>query len=83
MNTIINAILIAAIGWFLYQRLVPAKGIKSISTSELKLELTKKGKQFIDVRTPQEFRGNHIRNFKNIPLFELQKEHKNFQRKKK
>lgn len=73
MNTIINAILIVAIGWFLYQRLVPAKGINTISTSELKLELTKKGKQFIDVRTPQEFRGNHIRNFKNIPLFELQK----------
>ena len=31
----------------------------------------KKNKQFIDVRTPGEFRGNHIQGFQNIPLNEL------------
>src|SRR5690625_6183144 len=28
-------------------------------------------KQFIDVRTPGEFKGNHIKAFKNIPLHQL------------
>ena len=30
--------------------------------------MTDKNKQFIDVRTPGEYKANHIREFKNIPL---------------
>ncbi len=50
------------------KRFLPTKGVNNISTIELKAELNDKTKQFVDVRTPGEFRGNHIRGFKNIPL---------------
>ncbi|MFE4707683.1 rhodanese-like domain-containing protein [Peribacillus simplex] len=74
MGTIFNLIILGFIVWFLYQRFVPAKGIKNINAAELKAELSNKGnKQFIDVRSPNEYRGNHIKDFKNIPLSELGK----------
>jgi rhodanese-related sulfurtransferase len=47
---------------------MPIKGVRNISTAELKNELKDKNKLFVDVRTPGEFKGNHIRQFKNIPL---------------
>lgn len=47
------------------------KGVTTISTAELKNILTDKSKQFVDVRTPGEFLGNHIKGFKNIPLQQL------------
>lgn len=51
--------------------MLPVKGIRMISTTELKNELKDKNKQFIDVRTPGEFKGKHISGFKNIPLNQL------------
>lgn len=52
----------------------PGKGDKNINATELKAELNYKGdKQFIDVRTPNEYRGNHIKDFRNIPLNDLGK----------
>lgn len=54
-----------------YRAMSPAKGVKTISTDDLKPELKKKGIQFIDVRTPAEFKANRIKEFKNIPLNEL------------
>jgi rhodanese-related sulfurtransferase len=47
---------------------MPTKGVRNISTAELKNELNDKNKVFVDVRTPGEYKGNHIREFKNIPL---------------
>ncbi len=41
--------------------------IQSISTSELKEKLSD-SVQLIDVRTPGEYQGGHIRQAKNIPL---------------
>jgi len=73
IGILVNVILIGAVAWFLYKRIVPAKGMRNISTTELKAELRNKDKQFIDVRTPNEFKGNHIKEFKNIPLYDLQK----------
>ncbi|MGM1046249.1 Rhodanese-related sulfurtransferase [Paenibacillus uliginis N3/975] len=67
----LNIIIIALIVLFLIQRMLPAKGIRQITTAELKNELMDKNKQFIDVRTLGEFNGNHIRGFKNIPLQQL------------
>lgn len=49
-------------------RMLPTKGVRQISTLELKKELTNKNKQFIDVRTPGEFHSRNIRGFINIPL---------------
>lgn len=64
-------IIIAIVILFLVQRFLPAKGVRQISTAQLKSELKDKHKQYIDVRTPGEFIANHIREFKNIPLHEL------------
>ncbi|WP_172370841.1 rhodanese-like domain-containing protein [Sporosarcina jiandibaonis] len=71
LGTLVNIILLAIVIWFFYQRLAPVKGIRNINTTELKSELKNKDKQFIDVRTPNEFKANHIKEFKNIPLADL------------
>jgi rhodanese-related sulfurtransferase len=72
MTTVLNGLFLLLAVWFVFQRLTPVKGIRSITTSELKAELHQKGKQLVDVRTPAGFKANHIRGFKNIPLYELQ-----------
>lgn len=54
--------------------MLPVKGVDSITTRELKEILREKDKQFIDVRTPGEYRSNHIKQFKNIPLQQLNAE---------
>lgn len=67
----VNYIVIGLIIVILVQRMIPTKGVRHITTSELKNELNDKQKQYIDVRTPGEFKGNHIRGFKNMPLHQL------------
>ncbi|QED49300.1 rhodanese-like domain-containing protein [Cytobacillus dafuensis] len=69
----VNYILLALLILFIIKRILPTKGVRHISTAELKNELQDKTKQFIDVRTPGEFKGNSIRGFKNIPLNQLTK----------
>lgn len=69
----INYLVIAIILFFMIKRFFPTKGVNNISTTDLKAELNDKNKQFVDVRTPGEFKGNHIRGFKNIPLHQLAK----------
>lgn len=64
-------ILFLLIAYFLIRNFLPVKGVKQISTNELKNELINKDKQFIDVRTPGEYNGRHIKQFKNIPLHQL------------
>ena len=71
MDTWLIVLIGAVIVFIGYRAMSPSKGVKSISTDELKPELKKKNKQFIDVRTPGEFKGNRIKEFKNIPLNEL------------
>lgn len=66
--SILNIILIVLVVLFIVSRMMPAKGVKNITTADLKDDLKDKNKQFIDVRTPGEFKANHIRGFKNIPL---------------
>lgn len=68
---VIDAVMILLIVWLLAKRLIPAKGVKTISTSDLSAILKDKNKQFIDVRTPGEYNANHIREFKNMPLTTL------------
>ena len=64
-------IIIAVFLFSVIQRALPTKGVRQLSTTDLKGELINKNKQFIDVRTPGEFKGNHIKGFKNIPLHQL------------
>ena len=61
---IIAVVIIAFFAW----RLMPVKGIKTISTGQLKNMVNDKDKVFIDVRTPKEFKARNIKQFKNIPL---------------
>ncbi|NYE07554.1 rhodanese-related sulfurtransferase [Bacillus niacini] len=67
VNYLVTAILI----FFIIKRFLPTKGVNHISKIELKSELKDKNKQFVDVRTPGEYKGNHISGFKNIPLQQL------------
>lgn len=67
----INYAIFAGLILFLVWRMMPTKGVKQITTSELKNYLSKKDVQFIDVRTSGEFKANHISQFKNIPLHQL------------
>jgi rhodanese-related sulfurtransferase len=67
----VNYLVIALFLFFMIKRFLPTKGVNHISTTDLKSELKDQNKQFVDVRTPGEFKGNHIRGFKNIPLQQL------------
>ncbi|PEJ71980.1 sulfurtransferase [Bacillus wiedmannii] len=71
MNTILSTLFIVLAAGFVIPRFLPVKGVQNISGKELKSIAGKKGKQFIDVRTVSEYRGNHMKGFKNIPLNEL------------
>ncbi|MGD7045889.1 rhodanese-like domain-containing protein [Jeotgalibacillus proteolyticus] len=50
-----------------------SKGIKQSSTEELQKNLNQKDKQYVDVRTPAEFKRGAVPGFRNIPLNELPK----------
>ncbi|TQR14205.1 rhodanese-like domain-containing protein [Psychrobacillus soli] len=67
----VSYIVITLFLFFILQLILPTKGVRHISSTDLKEELVNKDKQFIDVSTPGEFKGNHIRGFKNIPLYQL------------
>ena len=64
-------IFIVLIIGFIVWRMMPAKGVRTISVENLKEVLKDQSKQFIDVRTPGEYKGRHIQEFKNFPLNEL------------
>lgn len=69
----VSYIVIGLLMLFILQRVLPVKGVRNISTTDVQEKLLNKQLQFVDVRTPEEFRGNHIKGFKNIPLHELAK----------
>ncbi|WP_096550170.1 rhodanese-like domain-containing protein [Ureibacillus thermosphaericus] len=63
MEWIVLAVIMVFIAW----RLKPVN-VNTISTNELKNMLNDKDKVLIDVRTPAEYKANHIRQFQNLPL---------------
>lgn len=67
----LNYLVIALFLFFIFKRFIPTKGVNHISTSQLKALLNDKNKQYVDVRTPGEYKGNHINGFKNIPLNQI------------
>lgn len=71
LDWIINIFLFIIVAWFIMQRLIPAKGVRQMNTTDLKKIIGDKNRQYIDVRTPMEYRGNHIKGFKNIPVSDL------------
>jgi len=71
IETIIQWGLIIVVAWFVMNRFMPAKGVASITTEEAKKRTKERNVQFVDVRTPGEYKANHRKPFKNIPLAEL------------
>lgn len=65
METII---IIAIVVLFLAWRMMPTKGVTTITTEQLKTILNDKNKLFVDVRTPAEYKGRNVKPFMNIPL---------------
>ncbi|MFT9847406.1 rhodanese-like domain-containing protein [Aneurinibacillus sp. REN35] len=54
---------------FIIYRMLPPRGVKSVSVDELQEAMKEpKGKQIIDVRESNEYRGGHIQGARNIPL---------------
>jgi rhodanese-related sulfurtransferase len=64
-------ILIGILVIIIILRLIPARGVRHLTTADLKNELQDKDKLFIDVRTKGEFNKRNIEGFQNIPLYEL------------
>lgn len=56
---------------FIARRMMPPRGVRTLSTTALKPMLDDQTKQFIDVRTAGEYKRRHISEFKNIPLNSL------------
>ncbi len=65
-------VVVALVGWMLWQKFVPPKGVTNINVQELEQLLAKREDcYFIDVRETHEYKAGHIRGMKNIPLLEL------------
>ncbi|WP_216828577.1 rhodanese-like domain-containing protein [Alkalihalobacterium elongatum] len=61
---------------------LPAKGVKQISNTEVKMLVKQKDIQLIDVRSALEYELNHIEGFHNIPLSKIKKRHNELDREK-
>lgn len=70
MNSIQWILIVLIVGFFI-SRFMPTKGVTNITVQDAKKKLTDKKVQYIDVRTPIEYKTNHASQFKNIPLSEL------------
>ncbi|RSD26239.1 rhodanese-like domain-containing protein [Mesobacillus subterraneus] len=75
MDVLINVLIVVLAAAFLWSRFAPTKGVSQITTAQLRDTMKSKqpGTQYLDVRTPGEYKGNHIKGFKNIPLQQLAK----------
>ena len=71
---VLSTILLLVVGYLAYKMFAPTKGVKQVSTTELKPLLNDRKRFYLDVRTPAEFKGNHIKGFKNIPLQTLNRQ---------
>lgn len=74
MEQLIQWAFIIIVAGFIVSRFMPIKGITNITTQEAKDKFKDKSVQFVDVRTPGEYKANHRKPFKNIPLAHLAKQ---------
>ncbi|RXT07919.1 rhodanese-like domain-containing protein [Ammoniphilus sp. CFH 90114] len=68
-TTVINIILYVLLGWFLFTRFAPVRGLINLTEQEFASHLSKG--VLLDVREPHEFQGGYIQGAKNIPLSQL------------
>ena len=74
MMDTVTIIIIVLVVLFFASRMMPVKGVTNITPQQAKAKFKDKNVQFIDVRTPGEYRANHRKPFKNIPLANLASE---------
>src|SRR5690625_3667369 len=79
---IIQWIFMILIAFFVFNRFIPKKGITNITVREVKDKFQDKSVHFIDVRTPGEYKANHRKPFKNIPLSNLTRPADKFEKDK-
>jgi rhodanese-related sulfurtransferase len=65
---ILTIVFLIIVAFLAYRMFAPTKGVNKWSASDLKQKLGDRNRFYLDVRTPAEFKGNHIKGFKNIPL---------------
>lgn len=73
--------IILAMG-YIVSRFLPAKGVLNITILEAKNRIKEDKAQFVDVRTPGEFKMNHRKPFTNIPLKKLAKRTNELEKRK-
>jgi rhodanese-related sulfurtransferase len=72
LSNIINYVLYAILGWFLFTRFAPIKGFKNLNAQDFESRLQQKDKGILlDVREKFEYEGGHIPNSLNIPLSQI------------
>ncbi|GAB3047192.1 rhodanese-like domain-containing protein [Virgibacillus ainsalahensis] len=58
---------------FVVNFFLSTKGVSNITAKEAKDKFAEKDVQFVDVRTPGEYKANHQKKFANVPLAHLSK----------
>ncbi|QKS73014.1 rhodanese-like domain-containing protein [Paenalkalicoccus suaedae] len=66
-------ILVGVVVAFAVWKFMPVKGIEQLDVEGAKAKFKDRNVQFIDVRTPGEYRANHRKPFVNMPLSEIGK----------
>ncbi|WP_273832197.1 rhodanese-like domain-containing protein [Guptibacillus sedimenti] len=75
MELFLIAIIVIAV-WFIYKKFAHGKGVATITSEQAKAKFNDRNVQFIDVRTPGEYKGQKVKQFKNMPLYQLSKRSK-------
>lgn len=71
VSMIINVLMYALLGWFIYTRFAPIKGLRNLKGTEFAAGLNQGTTKLIDVREPHEFKSGYIPGAVNIPLSQL------------
>lgn len=80
--TYIKIIAVIVLIAMIVSKFIPAKGVKQITGEQLKEKLKDKNIQYIDVRTPREYRQAHVEGFKNFPLKKIRRQYKELDKDK-
>nr|BCJ78215.1 hypothetical protein [Niallia circulans] len=70
-SLLIGGIVFVLAAWFLYTRVAPVKGLRTLSEADFRKDLQQSRGLLLDVREPHEYKSGHIPGAKNIPLSRL------------
>jgi len=80
--TLLNIVVTLLFVGFVMWKIFPARGVRQITTPELKKLMQNKDIQFIDVRPPMQYQQFHIYGFQSIPLKSIRKAAKDLDKDK-